>query len=142
MVDPLVKKLQGLLPEIKQRRDWCFFPERCYESSDTPSLSGAPGTGIFSNGVELFSEIRGVVKLTYLLDHQVPKLGKDSKKVIQEAFQDLDPDLRLVACWTGRGNTLGNALGNTLKGMTWSYEWTVSLKNYLTVYLQYSPVKK
>lgn len=140
MID-LEKKLQGLLPEIKQRRDWCFFPERCYESSDTPSLSGVPGTGIFSNGVEL-SEIRGVVKLTYLLDYQITKLGKDSKKVIQEAFQDLDPDLKLVACWTGMGNTLGNALGNTQKGMNWSYQWTVSLKNYLTVYLQYSSVKK
>ena len=123
----LEKKLQDLLPEIEQRRNWCFFPERCYESSreegNVHSFWYAFQTEVFRNGVEL-SENRGVVRLTYLLDHRISKLGKDSKKVIQETFQDLDPDLRLVACWTG-------------------IQASVDYLNrdYLSVYLQYSPVR-
>lgn len=131
MID-LEKKLLGLLPEIEQRRNWCFFPERCYEVGDedgfvvTSYWWGSPSRA-FQNGVEVSDKVKGVVKLTYMVNHRIQRLGKDSRKAVWEAFQDLDSDLRLVSCWTGLESDIG--VGS-------------NLIDYLTIYLQYSPVKR
>lgn len=131
--------VQKLLEEFRYRRDLCFFPERCFELENAPELiKGWQNLRTWTWPYESLIDVKeeavsianwndlkggGVVSVSYTLDTELKNLGKDSKEILREEFSGVSPDLKLVALWSKITRLWPDC-------------------TLLTIFLQYSPVKK